>query len=189
MKRYKIVDRKAPRFRRAKYRYNLVNQDLWREFIKSTGISISWDDFRKINECINLEIKQEAIDSREGVLLPEQMGNVWLGLFKLKERPLNEQYARNTGQHATYFSFETSGLQGKIVWDFDRVRYKVKNNEFWAFIGHRDFKTEASHKFKENPELYSRIVPIITLGEFYKSLKLENEFNNKRGSISDKSTE
>lgn len=189
MKRYKIVDRKAPRYRRSKYRYNLINKDLWNKFKEETKTNISWNEYKKINEYINLEIKAEAIRSREGVLLPEQMGNLWLGLFKLKERPINENLARNTGVHSTYFSFETSGLQGKILWDFDRVRYKVKNYPYWGFIAHRDFKTEASHSFKEVPELYSRIIPIITMEEFYKRLKLENEPNTQGSNISSEDTE
>lgn len=171
MQRYKIVDKKAPRFRRSKFRYNLVNKDLWKRFIDETGIDVSWDEFRDINASIGLEITNMAIEERDGVILPEQMGNIWLGLFKMATRPLNEQHMRTTGEHATFFSFETFGLQGKICWDFDNCRYKVKNYPYWGFVGHRDFKTKASHNFKENPELYKRI-------------KIEDESNTKRSNIS-----
>jgi len=186
MKRYKIVDKKAPRFRRSKYRYNIINRDLHERFVKESGIDIEWELFKQINEYINIEIRDTILNSRDGVILPKQMGNIWLGLFKMKERPLNEPYMRNTGNHATYFSFETSGLQGKICWDFDNVKYKVKNYPYWGFIAHRDFKTKASHNFLENPELYSRINAITKREEILKQIKLENEFNTERDNISSK---
>lgn len=186
MKRYKIVDKKAPRFRRSKYRYNVINKDLHQRFVEETNIDIEWELFKEINKYINLEIRDTAIKSRNGVILPKQMGNIWLGLFKMKERPLNEPYIRNTGNHATYFSFETSGLQGKICWDFNNVKYKVRNYTYWGFVGHRDFKTMASHNFLENPELYTKINSIVKREEIFKKTKLENEFNNKRDNISDK---
>jgi len=189
MKRYKIVDKKAPRFRRAKYRYNLLNRDLHEKFVEETGLDVDWKFFKKVNEYINLEIRDVALSSRSGVILPKQMGNVWLGLFKMKERPLNEPYIRNTGNHATYFSFETSGMQGKICWDFDKVKYRVKNYPFWGFIAHRDFKTKASKNFLENPELYSRINGIVKNQEYEKKLKLENESNTTGGNISNKEYE
>ncbi len=186
MKRYKIVDRKAPRFRRAKYRYNLINRHLHERFLKETNIDIEWDLFKSINEYINIEIRDVALNTREGIILPKQMGNIWLGLFKMKERALNEQYARNTGNHSTYFSFETSGMQGKICWDFDKVKYKVKNHPFWGFIAHRDFKTKASSNFLQNAEIYTRIPGIIKTEEYIKKLKLENESNVTRGNFSNK---
>lgn len=186
MKRYKIVDKKAPRYRRSKYRYNIINKDLHKRFVEETSIDIDWEFFKVINEYINTEIRDVTLNSRDGVILPKQMGNIWLGLFKMKERPLNEPYIRNTGNHATYFSFETSGLQGKICWDFDKVKYKVKNYPYWGFMAHRDFKTKASHNFLENPELYSRINAIIKKEEKLKQIKLENELNTKRDNISGK---
>ncbi len=182
MQKYKIIDRKAPRFRRAKFRYNLVNKELHKRFVEEIGIEVSWADFRKINQYINEEIASVSLLERQGCLLPEQMGNIWLGLFKMKERPLNKSYAGSTGEHATYFSFETFGMQGKICWDFKNCRYSVPNYRYWAFIAHRDLKQKASRAFKENPELYARIN--IKAIEYAKIKKLEDESNTQRSDIS-----
>ena len=190
MKLYKIVDRKAPRYRRAKHRYNLINKDLWAKFVTETGIKLSWEQFKEISQEINTEARNLALENREGVMLPEQMGHLWMGLFPAKERILNEPYARNTGNHATHFSFETFGMQGKIVWEFTRkVRYKVKNHQFWGFIAHRDFKTKASNNFKDNPELYRRINLMIRNTEYYKTLKLNDKLNAERSYLTSESSE
>lgn len=184
MKMYKIVDKKAPRFRRSKYRYNIINKELHRKFVEQFDTDIDWATFKAIAEKINLEIREVALNNREGVILPEQMGNIWLGLFKSKERMINQPHMRTTGEHATYFSFETSGLQGKICWDFHNVKYKVKNYPYWGFVGHRNFKEKASDNFLEAPELYSRIPGIEKKEEYLKQIKLENESNPERSNIS-----
>lgn len=184
-----MVDRTAPRFRASKYRYNLINNELYEKFREThPNIVISWKDFKKINETINETYVEEILANREGAVLPEQMGRVWLGLFPAKERILNEPYVRETGEHATFFSFHSNGMQGKIVWDFSLVKYKVENRHFYGFSAHRSFKTAASKCFISNPELYSRIFSIVAASEAHKNLKNNRDERNRLNNTSGDNT-
>lgn len=172
---FKEQDLNAPRFRLAKYRYNLITKELYDKFRWDHPMTkISWAEFRKINETINDTYFREILTNREGAILPGQMGRIWLGLFKPKIKPRAKYINRETGIRPIFFSFETGGLLGKIIWDFKLTRYKVKNHEFYGFAAHRDLKRMTSECFKNNPEFYSRRYGIIRREERLKNINKEN---------------
>lgn len=180
----KEPDRNAPRYRTTKWRYDIINKELHQKFIDANpDVKISWLEFKEINKQINLQIIKETSDNREGVLLPANNGRLWLGLFPPSRRTLLE-----TGEIA--FNFETSSMKGKICWDFDLNRYRLKNYDFYAFMAHRKFKQVACRSFRETPERYMRINGLIRKFEYHKKRRLEenelNEFNNQVCDQSDK---
>lgn len=181
---YKQCDRKAPRFRKTKWRYDIINKDLYNRFLKlNEGFHIEYDDFHLINEMINIEIRKYAVENREGIILPKGLGRIWLGLFPAKRNRLLE-----TG--VIDYNFNTGGFKGKICWDFDFVKYRIENGEYYGFNAHRDFKQQVSKRFNANPSLYMRIDSTIKKGQGYKKRKLEeNERDRLNAQISDQSGE
>lgn len=182
---YKEPDRLGPRFRATGYRYNLINKELYQRFMmQDPNVNIDYDVFHYIGEQISLEIIEQVRANREGVILPKGMGRIWLGLFPPKRRTLSE-----TGliEH----NFHSGNMKGKICWDYDFVKYKIENYEYYGFLAHRDFKKVASNAFKNNAELYIRINNLIRAYESRKKRKLEeneqhNRLNNTLGYQSDK---
>lgn len=185
---YKIADKKAPRFRIAKYRHSFINKDLYEKFIEDNpNYYISYADFKLVIETINLEIVNHVINNREGVFLPKNIGRIWLGLWK-DNKELKKQKRRLSESGLLMYNDSIEILTGKICWDYKMNFTKPENHEFYAFRAHRDFKKAASKAFKETPELYARSEYSSRKHEYYKSKKLEeNERNQLNDQVSDQS--
>lgn len=197
MKRYKTPDRKAPRFRIAKYRYNLITQELFNKYKKANpNVEMEWKEFKLINQTVADSVMDICEVEREGVHLPYSMGRVFLGLFPKGKEPIEvAAYRRRVGGYKVFHGFDTYGLQGKIVWNLKTTRYKPDNLNFYIFIPHRNFKTRASKIFIKNPELYTRINKMDRTEERIKKFKqIDNElagngFNDQTSYQSGQNTE
>lgn len=188
MRTYRISDRKEPRFRVSKFRYTVLNRELYDKFKQQNpNIKIDYITFKEIVITINQEIVNFVIDNKEGVFLPANMGRIHLGLYPPKERPSNAEVIQNEGIQATHFNFDSNGFVGKIIWLSGDTQYKTENTKFYGFIGHRDFKTRASQGFRNNPELYIRPATMIKAHEHYK--RINNERNKINSQSSDQPSE
>lgn len=178
---YKICDKKAPRFRSSKYRHNIINENLWREFCNIYKVDISYKEYKKIITAISNKIIETSVNERDGVLLPEYMGKNRLILYRPLKPIINVDAARNFGLDAKYMMFNTDGLQGKIEWSFKNIRYATPNKKFFGFKGHRNFAKAASNAFKNQSERY--VIVDIEGAIRAKKIKkqLRNEYNNKGG--------
>lgn len=172
-------DINAPRFRTTSWRYNLINRDLHKRFLKENPtIHIDYSDFKFINQQINEQIIEEVLYNREGVLLPKGLGRIWIGLF----------YPPKRNPHTTVSVYYD--MRGKISWDFQYVIYRINNREFYSFSPHRTFKRTASKELLNNQERYGRINAMIALPEIYKRRKSElDEYNRINNKVCDKSSE
>ena len=183
---YKIADKKAPRFRFAKWRYNFINTDLHKAFLKeNSNYDISYSDFKLVAETINLEIINQSINNRDGILIPRNLGRIWLGLYNKGRKVFIESGLLRIDENL-------QTLIGKIKWDHDFCHIKPDNHEFYSFHAHRDFKGLASKAFIENPGIYHRS-PTERRVEHIKERNLEenerNQSNNKICNKSDQDTE
>lgn len=187
MKRYKVIDKTLPRYRLSKYRHNIVSRELFDSFLKKyPDMNVDWVKFKTISGAINEEYVEEIVASREGAVLPAQMGKIWCGLFPLKK----VERVVPTDDHTKYMSFGLiNGTTGKVCWDFINIPYKVKNHHFYSFNGHRTLTNKASNAFRQTPEIfksgYSR-------ADKYKSLILKKQeheqfLNGSNAETSDKS--
>jgi hypothetical protein len=188
MKNYKICDKKAPRYRGSKYRYNLINENLWLQYKKAHKSDISFEEYKRIVTAISNKIIQLTVEERDGVLLPEHMGKTRLILYRPIEKIVNVDAARNYGIDANYLMFNTDGLQGKIEWSFRGVNYYTKNKKFFGFKGHRNFAVKASNAFKNNSERYVIIDIEATIRARQIKKLLKDELNNKGGTEPHQST-
>lgn len=190
MKRYKVIDKKAPRYRISKYRYNVLNPDLFEEFKEQNpDIEIDWKDFKTIVGAISEEYIDHVTNNRDGALLPAQLGKLWCGLFPA--RKLDTRVEKAPGFMYINYALLT-GMVGKICWDFNNVTYRVKNYPFYGFIGHRGFKVKASTSFKEQPEVFRSNIPSkdeVRKTKILKKLEYEQFSNRSDGTASDKSGE
>jgi len=184
---YRKVDKKAPRFRLSKYRYISINRELFERFRQAhPNIKMDYLVFKDIICNINEEFVNYALDNREGVFLPAGMGRIYLAMFKMKEKRINEAIAMSNGLTRKYFDL-SSDLNGKIVWKTFGVRYKVEETQFYGFIAHRTFKNRASKAFRETPENFLFEAQMIKTNEIYK--RINNERAKANSQICDQSSE
>lgn len=155
MKRYKVCDKTLPRYRVSKHRYNVLNRELFERFEAENPELVDWDTFKLINEKVNEELVKIAIENREGVKLPGQIGRINLSVFKIKKHFIDRKLDKDPDQIA-FHTVHTNGLQGKVCWNMDHIAYQVKNHNYYGFRPYRGFCEAASRAFRETPERYLR---------------------------------
>lgn len=166
MRNYIHVDKKEPRFRVSKYRFQSINREMFAEFEqKHPNIKMDYLTFKDIIMAINQEIVNLVIDNRDGVFLPKGMGRLYLGLYPFK---VAKKIEENGKIKKVLLDFQIGNSQGKIMWSWSNVKYRTDNLNYFSFIGHRDFKTRASHAFINNPERYVRDIKSIRKEEILK---------------------
>jgi hypothetical protein len=181
MHKYKIVDVKAPRFRKTKYETRLVVTQLHKEFTEQTGIQIDMRTFRKMyNENMSV-IREFVVAERNGIVLPEQMGNIHLAFFKRKRPMYNFVEGMRTGMGPVEHFWESDNLQGKICWDYKDLKYKPKHYYLYGFTGCRELKKMATNAFTNTPQIFKTC--IYTNVERRKIKQLEYYERYYKGSI------
>lgn len=179
MRRYKEVDKKAPRFRVSKYRYTPLNRELFDKFKEAhPNIKMDYLTFKDIVCNINQEYVNYALKERDGVFLPCGLGRIYLCMFPPVKRLKDKERIREAGY--SIFNFDSSGFVGKISWKHADARYKVDNIRFYGFVAHRDFKKGASNGFKNTPERYPVEISLIRAYETYKLKNIERIKTNSQ---------
>lgn len=183
--KHRIVDRKAPRFRKTGFETRLSIIQLHKEYEEKIGKPIDKALFEAIYKESMAVIRHFAVTERNGVLLPEQMGNIHLMFFKPSRKVYSQQIGYLTGNAPLTNPWDENYLQGKICWDYRGVKYKLKDYILFSFTGTRELKTMASTSFKTIPEVFPRITA--KHEERYKTRQQRIDEQNNQGS--DKSTE
>lgn len=177
----KIRDRKAPRFRRSKGRYIVLNQALFKSYKQSVDNPVEdYNVFKSIIEDFNELIKDAAITNRDGVKLPAWMGILAVCSYRPKKRlPVNWIPSEENGVKLKEFNLHTGGLGCKIVYSCYTAKYKFRNWALWKFEGNRDFKTKVSSAFIANYQHYKRLDNKSTVSKMFKDNHITKFANNE----------
>jgi len=158
LKKARIRDRKAPRFRTTKYRHDCLNKDIFKQYKDAFKSEIDWKTFKGVIEDFNDMFSDEVVNNRDGVKLPGHMGFMALCAFKPKYRtPLNWLQIDDTGLQIKDLNLDTNELVCKIVYSNYTAKYKLRHLHVWKFEGCRRFKNKASAAFRINYNKYKRI--------------------------------
>lgn len=179
MKEYKQPDVTAPRFRPEVY--NVMNKEFFDRFRKKYPKYKHLDNsvLRNIGKTFNQTIYQEVIDTRDGIQLPEQIGWLFIGTCKQSKKE-NIDFAKSLkyGVTVTNKNWESDGNLAKIFFTSYALKHKMKNREFWGFVGAREFKRKVAKTFPENWTMYMKVDPNVKLRltyskAMYKEMKLK----------------
>jgi hypothetical protein len=182
LEKTKLRDRKAPRFRRSKYRYTILNQHLHYNYLKENPEGIKdYSIYKNLIEDFNLLLGDEVVKNRDGVKLPMLMGILALCSFKPK-RVLPLRWS-DVGEHALKIkemNIDTNGLACKIVYSMYGSKYKFAGSHMWRFEGHRDFKAKVSKAFRANYTTYKRMDNKFRVSKMFKDDYSISDFFPKR---------
>jgi hypothetical protein len=86
-------------------------------------------------------IADTVIEKRDGIQLPEQIGWLFIGACETSKKQ-NTDYAKSNkyGVRVTNNNWNTDGRLAKIFFTNYAPKHKMKNREFWSFVGCRNFK-------------------------------------------------
>lgn len=181
LEKVKTRDVKAPRFRMSKYRYTVLNKDLYKNYCKASKRDISYSLFKNIIEDYNSEICEEVVANRNGVKLPAMMGIMALCSFKPRKKvPLNWGQIETHGLKIKDLNLETNELVCKIVYSVYSSKYRFKNFHIWRFEGYRGFKTKVSKAFRLNYNIYKRMDNKSRVSKMFNDDYIAVNFGRKR---------
>jgi len=160
MKEFNKPDVKAPRFRPCVY--NVMNKKFFDSFRERYPKYKDIDNviLRKIGKTFNQIIYQAVIDNRDGIELPEQLGWIFIGTCQQsKKQNVDFNKSKQYGVKLTNNNWATDGKLAKIFFSNFAPKHKIKNREYWKFVGCRDFKRTVAKTYPENWNMYVEIEP------------------------------
>lgn len=178
MKEFKKPDLKAPRYRPKAH--TILNKEFFENFKKKFPKYKDIDDkeLRKIIKRFNQIVYQNVIDIRNGVLLPEQLGWLFIGTCQ-KSKKENIDYSKSNkyGVAVTNKNWETDGKLAKIFLSNYAPKHKIKNREFWGFVACREFKRAVAKAYVENWNVYLQVLPKSRIDKLYVAKKYVDYIN------------
>ena len=169
---YNTPDRKAPRFRSR--RTGLLNIPLHKAFIKKYPKYKDLDlkTFRKIVRTFNIELYNGVIDNRDGVMLPEGLGFIFMGTCPASKKiNVDPVKSMKLGRVVRYQNWDSDNKLWKIFYTNHNSRYPLQNKQVWAFVPVRHFKSAASKAYKENWQKYIVVDPLKKISSFFTKIR------------------
>jgi hypothetical protein len=164
---------KAPRFRRNTA--GTLNKDFIKELKQKVPAARDFTD-KKIKEIItafNGVLWEEAINKRDGVEIPEQIGHLFIGTCPAKKRK-NVDFKQTASymeviQHRNYESDQHLAKIFYTTYSTFGTKYRFKNHELWGFIATRDFKRTVGKTYPLKWKQYLEVNPNIKISSMFRS--------------------
>lgn len=155
MKEFNKPDLNAPRFRPKKH--NILNKEFYKAFRAKHPkyAHLSDKDIKQVIVAFNGKIWNTIIDERDGIELPEQLGNVFIGSCpKKKKDNINYHLSAIHGYKIQNTNWESDQYVAKIFYTNYENKYKFKFHELWGFTGVRDFKRTIAKVYPQEWKRY-----------------------------------
>lgn len=170
MKSARKPDVKAPRFRKcAKGTLNAAFIKELREKIPGVNV-LSDQQIKDVIHAFNGNLWQAAVDTRDGVELPYQLGHIFIGTCQMKKSK-NVDF-RSSAEYklvVQHRNWESDNHLAKIFYSTYPSKYRFKNHEIWAFDPTRAFKRTVGKTYPENWKKYLVIDPMRKINALYRS--------------------
>lgn len=166
-------------------RKQILSKELWKEFIKETGVQIAYSDFSDIIKTSNKKIAETVIEDENGFKLPENLGYLCIIKYKTKRKAINWADTKKYGKTIYYMNLHSFGYRYHIKW-FKTGIARFAFNDVFKFAPLRDMRTDVSKRIRAGKDYH-----IWVLKDFWdfnkleklinKKLKLEEDESNKSG--------
>lgn len=156
-------------------RFNPLNKSLWKEFVKESGIEITYEMFREIIWTTNAIICDAAANEEAGVELPELLGHVVVTKYKSTKVPVDWVNSKKLGKKIPLLNLHSFGYIHHIKWF--KMNAIFKNRYIYKFQPYRSLsrmvaanikKGKKYHKW-ENSDFWSKTKLARVFNKFYKN--------------------
>ena len=141
MRTYKKPDLNAPRYRPSKL--NFTNIGFYNKFIEEhpNYAFLTYEKFKEVIKTFNGKIWETAIQDRDGIELPEQLGFIFIGTCpRAVKENVDYKKSEHYGKVIQNQNWESDQNIAKIFYTNYIPKYRFKHNDLWRFTGVRDFK-------------------------------------------------
>lgn len=173
-KPYNKPNLNAPRFRPKKL--NLTNDQFYKRFTqqypKHTAMGLA--QFKSIIATFNQKIWQTAVDERDGVELPEQLGYLFIGSCPRKKSNVDFSKSGLYGVKLQNQNWESDNYTAKIFYTNYETKYKFRNNDLWGFVGVRDFKRTVGKTYPVEWKKYLLVDNLVKVSRIFRQQKYKD---------------
>jgi len=169
-----INDFKKPNLNAPRYRekfLDILNADLINEFKDKYPIysNIDNDKLKSIIKTFNGKLWETAINSRDGVELPDSLGYIFIGSCP-PSKSFNISYtlSKEYGKVLQNKNWETDGNVAKIFYTNYSTKYRFRNRELWKFTAVRQFKRSVASTYPKLWNKYIKMESRIRVADMYK---------------------
>lgn len=174
MREARKPDLHAPRFRRQiDFTLNAEFYELLKEKVPAAK-ELTNAQLKDLIMTFNGQIWQAAIDNRDGVEIPEQIGHLFIGTCPPKKRK-NVDFKKSADylKVIEHRNWESDNYLAKIFFTTYGTKYRFKNHELWGFIPTRAFKREVGKTYPVNWKRYIEVDPRLKLSFIYRKNMVE----------------
>jgi len=176
MKEFKKPDLNAPRFRTN--RLGLLNKPFRESFRKKFPKYANVSD-KEINSIIrefNKQLWNGVIEFRDGIELPQGLGNVFIGTCNSPKIKYNSDFATSIKRNVLtrLKNYESDSYLAKIFYTNYATKYRFAFRELWEFKGDRDFTRSVSKEYKKNWKKYIVVENNLLISKLYKKARIKN---------------
>ncbi len=164
----------APRFRRtAQGTLNSDFIELLKEKVPSAK-DLTAEQVKEIIQTFNENLWMTAIEKRDGVEIPEQIGHLFIGTCPPKSKP-NVDFKKSAEylkviQHRNW---ESDEYLAKIFFTTYGTKYRFKNHELWGFVATRAFKRMVGKTYPVKWKQYVEVDPRMKISNIFRSKMYE----------------
>lgn len=175
MRVFRKPDVKAPRFRMP--RPGLLNKDFYKAFRKKFPEHSKLKDL-EISNIIreyNTQLWKGVINNRDGIELPENLGNIIIGSCNSPKIKYNSDFGESIKNDVLtrLKNYDSDSFLAKIFYTNCANKYAFAFREFWEFKGCRDFTRETSKEYKLNWKKYIMIENGRLISALYRKAKFK----------------
>lgn len=177
---FKKPDLKAPRKREEVH--SIYNKVFFEKFKKDNPEfkDVPIKDLKEIIKVFNGELWNHALNYRDGVELPENLGFIFLGTC-LSPKKYNTDYGKSiqdSGLRHRQKNFDSDNFLAKIFYTNFANKYKFKNRELWRFTAVREFKRSVKDIYINNWKIYVQVENGKNISKYMQTYKKNEWFRN-----------
>lgn len=180
MKTFKEPDRKAPRYREKTL--TLLKTSTLNKFKEKFPKykDLSFQDFKKIISTFNDSLAQGIMENRNGIELPNGLGNIFIGTCPKPKEKENIDFASSIkhGVKVTHKNWDSDNNLMKIFYTNHNAKYSYGNKQAWAFKASRPFRKQASNYYKENWQKYINVAPNEKISAMFDRHRVKEKMKN-----------
>ena len=149
----------APRFRPRSM--TVLTMQTLKEFVKKYPEykNLKLSEFKSIIQTFNGNLCQGIIDNRNGIELPDGLGNIFMGSCPSPKESFDYKASAEHGVRVGHGNWDSDNRLLKIFYTNFNAKYPFHNKQVWGFKAVKQFRKQASEAFRTNHTLYVEVPP------------------------------
>jgi hypothetical protein len=172
---YNQPDRTAPRYRKSTL--GILDWRFYNNFRKKYPQykDLSNKELSTIISVFNEQSWDVAVNTRDGIELPEGMGYIFVGTCPSpKKLNIDAKKSYETGVIIRYRNFDSDNYLAKICYTNYASKYKFQHREIWKFTAARQFKQAVAKAYTINWRMYLQIDNFARISRAFAKQKIKD---------------